>query len=302
MEDARENYLQRQAGTRKREKEKKRMRKRRERAAAREERMRRRSMRRRWREKKKKKVKAVLFAPYTKNSALAMKLREAEEKLATLTGYKLKIVERAGTKLEDLLTKSNPWQGIDCGRKLCLLCETKEKTGKNKGQDCHKRSCVYEIWCIDCQEAGEKEVEGKYTEDEKESLKEKIEKEKSEIKRYKYIGETSRSIYERSAEHQLGLTSLNKDSYMLKHFVDKHGGEDLGKKRFALKVIKFTRTSFERQILESVQLQANREHHLLNSKSEYNRCAIPRLSSKIGKRSIRSGVLMKRRRRRKIYK
>ena len=89
--------------------------------------------------KEEKKVKAVLFSPYTKNSALAMKLREAEEKLATLTGYKLKIVERAGTKLEDLLTKSKAWQGIDCGRKLCLLCETKEKTGKNKGQDCHKR-------------------------------------------------------------------------------------------------------------------------------------------------------------------
>ena len=41
----------------------------------------------------------------------------------------------------------------------------------------------------------------KFTEDERESLKEKIEKEKSEIKRYKYIGETSRSIYERAAEH-----------------------------------------------------------------------------------------------------
>ena len=50
--------------------------------------------------KEEKKVKAVLFAPYTRNSALTMKLREAEEKLATLTGYKLKIVERAGTKLE----------------------------------------------------------------------------------------------------------------------------------------------------------------------------------------------------------
>ena len=96
--------------------------------------------------KEEKNVKAVLFAPYTRNSALAMKLREAEERLATLTGYKLKVVERAGTKLEDILTKSNPWQGIDCGRKLCLLCETKEKTGKNKGQDCHKRSCVYKIW------------------------------------------------------------------------------------------------------------------------------------------------------------
>ena len=63
-----------------------------------------------------------------------------------------------------------------------------------------------------------------------------------EIRRYKYIGETSRSIYERAAEHQLGLQTLNKDSYMLKHVVDKHEGEDLGKKRFALKVLRYTRT------------------------------------------------------------
>ena len=148
-----------QDGIRRRENKMRRMRKKRERIMAREEKTRMRSRKRRRREKKK--VKAVLFAPYTRNSALAMKLREAEERLATLTGYKLKVVERAGTKLEDILTKSNPWQGIDCGRKLCLLCETKEKTGKNKGQDCHKRSCVYEIWCLDCQDAGEKEVEDK---------------------------------------------------------------------------------------------------------------------------------------------
>ena len=74
---------------------------------------------------------------------------------------------------------------------------------------------------------------------------------------------------------------------MLKHVVDKHEVEDLGKKIFALKVLRFTRTSFERQILDSVQLQANTEHHLLNSKSEYNRCAIPRLSSKIGEKKYR---------------
>ena len=123
-----------------------------------------------------------------------------------------------------------------------MLCETKEKTGKNKGHDCHKRSCVYEICCLDCQDAGEKEVEDKYTEYEKITLRERIEKEKLEIRRYKYIGETSRSIYERAAEHQLGLQTLNKDSYMLKHVVDKHGGEDLGKKRFTLKVLRYTRT------------------------------------------------------------
>ena len=72
-------------------------------------------------------------------------MREAEEKLGELTGYKLKVVERAGTKLEDILHMSDPWQGIDCGRRSCFLCTTKTKTGKNTSQDCYKKLCV---WCI----------------------------------------------------------------------------------------------------------------------------------------------------------
>ena len=70
-------------------------------------------------------VKAVMFIPYTPYGGLIGKLREAELKLENLTGYKLKLVERSGRKIEDLLTSSNPWQGIDCGRTSCLLCQTK---------------------------------------------------------------------------------------------------------------------------------------------------------------------------------
>ena len=102
------------------------------------------------------------------------------------------------------------------------------------------------------------------------------------IKIYKYIGETSRSCYERAMEHQLSFQSLSTSSYMLKHFIDKHEGEKLDEKRFGIKIVRNTKTSFERQILESVILQENKKHHLLNSKSEYNRCAIPRLTSKMG--------------------
>ena len=99
---------------------------------------------------------AVMFTVFTSHSSLAVKMREAEEKLGSLTGYKLKVVERAGTKLEDILHKSDPWQGKDCCRKKCMLCATKSITNKNQSQDCHKRSAVYEIWCLDCQRREEK--------------------------------------------------------------------------------------------------------------------------------------------------
>ena len=55
-----------------------------------------------------------------------------------------------------------------------------------------------------------------------------------------------------------------------------------------MRVLRYTRTSFERQIYESVLIQENRSHHhLLNSKSEYNRCAIPRLTMKLGDREMK---------------
>ena len=79
---------------------------------------------------------SVMFVPYTKGGELAKQLRQAEEELGMRTGYKIKIVERTGTKIEDILHKSDPWQGQDCERQGCLICLTKTKTMKKLEQDC----------------------------------------------------------------------------------------------------------------------------------------------------------------------
>ena len=57
--------------------------------------------------------------------------------------------------------------------------------------------------------------------------------------------------------------------------------------KFRMEVIKFTRTSFERQILESVCIQQNTQHNLLNSRSDYNRCSLPRLSTRLGDKEFK---------------
>ena len=67
-------------------------------------------------------------------------------------------MERAGSKLEDILHTNNPWSGEDCGRIACLLCKTKTLTNKLTKQDCKKRSLVYEIWCWQCATRMEKEI------------------------------------------------------------------------------------------------------------------------------------------------
>ena len=220
---------------------------------------------------------AVMFVPYTIGGSLARRLREEEEKLEKQTGYRIKIVERAGSKLVDLLHRANPWKGKDCERAGCLLCLTKMKTGKDMDQDCTQRCLVYESWCMTCED---KEI--KRIEDDEEDEKTKNEKIRNIVK-YVYIGETSRSIYERGLEHMNDKENLKKDSHMIKHYFDKHEGEELEKMEFGIKIVKNTKTAFDRQILESVLIQAKKKkHHILNSRSEYNRCALPRLTAKLG--------------------
>jgi hypothetical protein len=74
---------------------------------------------------------------------------------------------------------------------------------------------------------------------------------------------------------------------MLKHILDKHEGMQPGEVKFQMQAIKFHRSAFERQVHEAVLIQANRGHNILNSRSEYNRCALPRLGTKLGERETK---------------
>ena len=231
---------------------------------------------------KKTQVKTVMFVPFTPGSELAKRLRQAEEKIEDMAGYRLKIVERAGIKLQDALTKADPWQGQNCNREGCLLCLTKIETGKNKTQDCTRRSLVYETWCMTCYT---KDLEAAQLEagDNSEKLKKLTDK----IKVYKYIGESARSVYERSWEHLNDFQNLSTKSHLLKHAVELHLDEDLSKLQFGIKVLKYTKSAFERQICESVTIEANRNHHLLNSRSEFNPSAVPRLTCNLGDKNFK---------------
>ena len=50
-----------------------------------------------------------------------------------------------------------------------------------------------------------------------------------------------------------------------------------------MRIVRTHRSSFERQIFEGIRIQKeSKEHEILNSKMEYNRCALPRLVVKVG--------------------
>ena len=101
------------------------------------------------------------------------------------------------------------------------------------------------------------------------------------------MGGSERILFERSWEHVTDYENLSTKSYMLKHAVEVHSEEELNNIKFGIKIIKTAKTSFERQIYESVEIQENRHHHPLNSRSEYNRCAVPRLMCKLGDKAYK---------------
>ena len=103
--------------------------------------------------------KAVIFVPYTPNSELAKELRKVEDVMETLSGMRMKVVEKARIQLKRILVKTNPWAGTDCQRDACLICQTREETGVGKGKPCHKRNVIYQTLCELCKERDGKQAE-----------------------------------------------------------------------------------------------------------------------------------------------
>ena len=83
---------------------------------------------------------------------------------------------------------------------------------------------------------------------------------------------------------------MQKSSHMLRHLLHVHEeeGNEWDIIEFGMRSLKSTRTAFERQILESVliQIQKSRHHKIMNNKVEYNRCALPRLTAKLGEKDL----------------
>ena len=95
-------------------------------------------------------------------------------------GLKIKVVEKAGTRVKDILTKSNPFRGNNCLDDECAVCQ---QYG-GKGQ-CKQREVIYQLTCKGCEE--------------------------------RYIGETARSLGERVQEHVRGKSSALHEHMQKKH-------------------------------------------------------------------------------------
>ena len=125
----------------------------------------------------------VLFVDATPKSQLA----KICTSIFKQTGLPIKVVERAGVSMKDILVKSNPFGKIPCDSS-CSTCKI------SNGINCKKRDTVYRIECGRCGSA--------------------------------YIGETSRSIGERFDEHLYKYDSKSSTSVFYEHVKENHNGED----------------------------------------------------------------------------
>ena len=91
-------------------------------------------------------TRTVLFVENNRGGSLAKRLREVEKRTSELVGFKTKVVERVGTKVQHLFLNTNPWKGAACGRINCIPCG---QEGEIK-QDCRRRNIVYESKCLLC--------------------------------------------------------------------------------------------------------------------------------------------------------
>ena len=130
-------------------------------------------------------VEGVLYVPYTAQGMLKRSIQKAEDCLLKNSRVgRVRILERLGPKLAEQLCNPTPWTGQHCGREGCYPCKTKEGS-------CRKSNVTYKWTCMTCLKTRNKKVV--------------------------YIGETSRSLWDRSQEHLEDLKTRSEKSVLYRH-------------------------------------------------------------------------------------
>ena len=186
---------------------------------------------------------SILFVPPTPRGILAKMLKKREVELNQNSAMNIRIVERGGTKMKNILLQKNPFPPEKCQINFCPFCnEDKniEICTKNKFH-CSSHNVGYQIKCNTCNSV--------------------------------YHGETSRKVSVRAIEHCKDILKQNEESPLVKHLLLKHPEGS----KFTLKVTGQFYDALTRQANESVRIQSSATA-CLNSKAEFNGPKLARIS------------------------
>ena len=174
---------------------------------------------------------------------LAKELREREAALNKNSTERIKIEEKGGLKIKDILGAKNPFKKSKCVQKTCPICVSSEFVEASQGEvkiPCNTNNVGYRWLCLTC-------------------------KNKDILKAYE--GETGRSARIRGAEHVKGLEGKKQKSVLFKHRMTDHKNENV---KFQMTITNKFKDALTRQANEAVRICSIPDKNSLNSKSEFN--------------------------------
>ena len=181
----------------------------------------------------------MIFVPCTPNAQLKRLYTEEIRK----SEFNIKVIERSGTKLKDIIHKIDPIQNDTCCREDCFVCIS----GGKGTSICDKENINYKITCKE--ECGVKDI---------------------------YKGESSYCAYTRGLEHLTKFDHQDKDSILHKHCQIHHQGRRV---EFRMDIIgTFHRDPTGRQIRESIEIGLTQTKRLMNTRGEWNPSLVPQCS------------------------
>ena len=172
-----------------------------------------------------------------------------------MTGFRISFSEAGGTQLGNMFS-TDLASGQHCGRmeNKCKPCNLQE----SKLQKCKARSIVYESSCDLCNPTTHEKSNNTTTTQEEanttNTVGEKVMADPSHLGRVGiYIGESSRSLAERCAEHFHDAETFSKKSHMVKHWMSSHEEEE-ALPTFSFKIIKQYGDCLSRQVGEAIHI------------------------------------------------
>ena len=185
---------------------------------------------------------SILFITSTPESELKNRLQKEIDK----TQFKIRVIEKSGTKLVKLLQRNDPFKEKACRNQTdCMVC-----SGSNPGA-CRDSGVTYQINCL-----------GKSSDD--------PETDCGAV----YIGETGKNGFTRGKRHLTDYRRKTEESALWKHCTSIHSGEE---QDFEMKINDRSRNDpTRRQLLEAVRIQKTPQEKLMNRKNEWNSARLPR--------------------------
>ena len=208
----------------------------------------------------------VMTVPNSPESKLLNNLILKEAQLSRITGYSIKLVEGNGTPLSRILPKP-------LTMKKCLVSDKCEVCLRTEGiSKCSARNVLY---IAECQEKGRTSSDDNLHEQKTTS---KNVQQPSGCEDFIYVGETSRSLKERSSEHISGGRRLEINNFITKHWLNSHPDSNVAP-IFKFSVVRIHRDALSREVDEGLSIEkAEALLNVLNSKSEWGSGKLSRLS------------------------